>query len=184
MEEEKLTWLGDGMGHGKVVYLLGVQGAGEVGRSRSPEATYRDRASSKGLFSSPKHLAEPSLKCTEVWQAWDPRGLQLTEKPPCFTRAGCSGPDPQALPDSRIPVLRKQTLISLSGSSFCWEVGGGSEGSMGGGWMGWEQPRELSGERGDKRAGHLPSMAGAENSHLLVTLSDCKAFLRERPVSP
>lgn len=39
------------------------------------------------------------------------------------------------------------------------------------GGMGREQSRELSGERGDKRAGHLPPMAGAENRHLFVTFS-------------
>lgn len=66
MEEERLTFIGNSMGQGKVVYLLEVQGAGEVERRGSPEATCRNRASSKGLFSSPKHLAEPSQKHAEV----------------------------------------------------------------------------------------------------------------------
>jgi hypothetical protein len=60
MEEERLTCIGDNMGHKEVVYPLEVQGARKVGRRGSPRPPVGAEPVLRDSFSSPKHLAEPS----------------------------------------------------------------------------------------------------------------------------
>lgn len=60
MEEGRVTWVGDSMGHRKVADPVGRSPGGLRSEEMQPEATCRDRANSKGFFPSPKLVAEPS----------------------------------------------------------------------------------------------------------------------------
>lgn len=159
---------------------VGSPGGWKSGRRGNPEATCRDRTTQ-----TPSRTILKVCR-SQVCQAWDPRDLQLRERFPAslwqsalaLTHKLCLIPEFQSLENKPL----SHCLAPASAGK--WGAGG-REASMGRGVDGLGAAKgALRGERGQRSRTPPFNGSSREGPPACNPLRDCKAFLRERPVSP
>lgn len=167
-------------GNWKVVYLLEVQGAGEVGIEAAQRPSVRTEP--------PKHLVEQShpksVQKSSV-SGLGPQGPPAKRKAPCFTMAGCSGPDPPLCLIPEFQSLENKPLSHCLAPASAGKWGAGAKPPWEGGVEGLGAAKgALRGERGQKSRPPPLDGRSREGPPAYNPFRDFKAFLRECPVSP